>query len=257
MTPLSYLIKVFVCSGILLGYYWLFLRNKKFHHYNRFYLLGTLLLSVLLPFINIPVFDQPDNQLSHAVYRTADVITVNALAAKAAGPHRYDLFGWFLSAKNDLYLLYTGVIALILFTLIRTFLYIRRISRKYPYEVINNLKFYNTSEPGTPFSFFRSIFWNRELTLESENGQQIFRHELFHVQQRHTVDSVLAEIVTACFWYNPLFHIIKKELKAIHEFLADQYAASGSDRYAYAELLVQQTIRSGRLSISNYFFQNH
>jgi hypothetical protein len=181
---------------------------------------------------------------------------VNGLA-KAADPNRYNLFGWFLSAKNDLYVLYAAVIAVILFTLVRTFMYIRRISKKYPYEVINNLKFYNTSEPGTPFSFFRSIFWNRELTLDSEKGQQIFRHELFHVQQRHTVDIMLTEIITACFWYNPLFHIIKKELKAIHEFLADQYAASGSDRYAYAELLVQQTISSGRLSLSNYFFQNH
>jgi bla regulator protein blaR1 len=46
-------------------------------------------------------------------------------------------------------------------------------------------------------------------------------------------------------------------MKAIHEFLADQYAISDSDRYAYAELLVLQTLKANHIPISNYFFQNH
>ena len=42
MIILLYITKVFIASGILFGYYWLFLRNKKFHHYNRFYLVGGI-----------------------------------------------------------------------------------------------------------------------------------------------------------------------------------------------------------------------
>ncbi|MFL5744970.1 MAG: N-acetylmuramoyl-L-alanine amidase, partial [Niastella sp.] len=122
---------------------------------------------------------------------------------------------------------------------------------------INGLKFFNTGEPGTPFSFFRSIFWNNELAFNSRDGQQIFRHELFHVQQKHSTDIILTELVTALFWVNPFFHILKKELKAIHEFLADQYAISGNNRYDYAELLVLQTIKANYSLITNHFFQNH
>src|ERR1044072_3177942 len=77
MTFLLYLGKVMLCSGILLGYYWLFLRNKRFHHYNRFYLQVTLLISVVLPFLRIPVLNESQNAVNQAVYQTIEVLTVN------------------------------------------------------------------------------------------------------------------------------------------------------------------------------------
>src|SRR5689334_4804175 len=89
MTFLLYLGKVMLCSGILLGYYWLFLRNKRFHHYNRFYLQATLLVSVVLPFLRIPVLNQSQNVVNQAVYQTIEVFTVNygeeEVAVKAPG----------------------------------------------------------------------------------------------------------------------------------------------------------------------------
>ena len=256
MTFLLYLGKVMLCSGILLGYYWLFLRNRRFHHYNRFYLQVTLLVSVVLPFLRIPVLNQSQNVVNQAVYQTIEVLTVNygeeEPAAKAPG-----LMARLLTFENVLYLLYAVGIAILLWTLVRSLLYIKQISKKYPFERVSGLKFFTTTEPGTPFSFFRSIFWNKDLPFNSHDGQQIFRHELFHVQQKHSTDIILTEIVTAFFWFNPFFHILKKELKAIHEFLADQYAISNNDRYAYAELLIMQTIRINQIPITNYFFQNH
>ncbi len=256
MTFLLYLGKVMLCSGILLGYYWLFLRNRRFHHYNRFYLQATLLLSVILPFIRIPVWNKPQNAVSQAVYQTLEVLTVNYGEAEGldAGP---GALARLLTVENLLYGVYgIGIVAL-LWVLIRSLLYIRKISKQYPFEHIGGLKFFTTREPGTPFSFFQSIFWNRDLPFNSRDGQQIFRHELFHVQQKHSSDIILTELITAFFWYNPFFHLLKKEMKAIHEFLADQYAVSDSDRYAYAELLVLQTLKANHIPISNYFFQNH
>lgn len=256
MTFLLYLEKVMLCSGILLGYYWLFLRNKRFHHYNRFYLQATILVSVVLPFLRIPVLNQSQNAVNQAVYQTIEVLTVNYGEGDGV-PTAPGRLAQLFTFENALYLFYALGIAVLLFTLVRSLLYIRRISKKYPYERVSGLKFFTTSEPGTPFSFFRSIFWNQDLPFNSHDGQQIFRHELFHVQQKHSTDIILTEVVTAFFWFNPFFHILKKELKAIHEFLADQYAISNNDRYAYAELLVMQTLKANHASISNYFFQNH
>ena len=51
-----YLIQVMVSSGVLYGYYHFVLRNKKFHSYNRFYLLAATIISFLVPFLNIPVY---------------------------------------------------------------------------------------------------------------------------------------------------------------------------------------------------------
>jgi N-acetylmuramoyl-L-alanine amidase len=256
MTFLLYLGKVMLCSGILLGYYWLFLRNRRFHHYNRFYLQATLLLSVILPFIRIPVWNKPQNAVGQAVYQTLEVLTVNYGEADGldAGP---GALARLFTVENGLYGVYGIGVVVLVWVLIRSLLYIRKISKQYPFEHIGGLKFFTTREPGTPFSFFRSIFWNRDLPFNSRDGQQIFRHELFHVQQKHSSDIILTEIITAFFWYNPFFHLLKKEMKAIHEFLADQYAVSDSDRYAYAELLVLQTLKANHIPISNYFFQNH
>jgi N-acetylmuramoyl-L-alanine amidase len=256
MSFLLYLGKVMLCSGILLGYYWLFLRNKRFHHYNRFYLQATLLLSVILPFIRIPVWNEPQSAVNQVVYQTLEVLTVNYGEEEALVADR-SVMARLFTVENLLYALYGLGIIVLLWLLIRSLLYIRRISKQYPFEHIGGLKFFTTREPGTPFSFFRSIFWNNELPFNSPDGQQIFRHELFHVQQKHSSDIILTEIITAFFWYNPFFHLLKKELKAIHEFLADQYAISASDRYAYAELLVLQTLKASHIPITNYFFQNH
>ncbi|WP_207510701.1 N-acetylmuramoyl-L-alanine amidase [Longitalea luteola] len=256
MTFLLYLGKVMLCSGILLGYYWLFLRNKRFHHYNRFYLQATLLFSVTLPLIRIPVWNKPQNGVNQVMYQTLEVLTVNYGEDDGLQSAPGTLAKLF-TLENMLYLIYSAGIMLLLWTLARSLMYIRKISTRYPFERIGELKFYTTREPNTPFSFFRSIFWNNDLSFNSREGQQIFRHELFHVQQKHSADIVLAEIITAFFWFNPFFHLLKKELKAIHEFLADQYAISDSDRYAYAELLVLQTLKTKNGSITNHFFQNH
>ena len=252
MTILIYLGKMVLCSGILYGYYHLFLRNKRFHHYNRFYLLGTLVLPMVLPLVKIPVFNEEAGTLNQVVYQTVRIVTLPQETPPLPASPASSLF----TLSNLVWGLYGAGILVLLTILGRSLWYIRKISRQYPFEVIDTLKFYQTQEPGTPFSFFRSIFWNNALNVDSQQGQQIFRHELFHVQQKHSADLLLASVVTMLGWFNPFFHLIKKELKAIHEFLADQYAASGSNRYQYAELLVQQVIANRKLSITHYFFQN-
>jgi beta-lactamase regulating signal transducer with metallopeptidase domain len=255
MIFLLYFLKVFLYSGILFGYYWLFLRNRRFHHYNRYYLLATLVLSVTLPFIKIPVFNEGSGVLNQAIYQTVSIVaaTPGEPVAAEVPAQAAPLF----TITNLTWLLYTAGVLVLLFLFARALWQIRRITLRYPYELIRRLKFYQTQEPGTPFSFFRSVFWNDQLSFNSPEGQQVFRHELFHVQQRHSVDIILAELITIAGWFNPFFHLIRKELKAIHEFLADQYATSGSDRYAYAEMLVRSIIQRQNLPLTHPFFQNH
>ncbi|MFT3827759.1 MAG: M56 family metallopeptidase [Chitinophagaceae bacterium] len=251
MYLLFYCLKVVLCSGILLGYYWLFLRNKKFHHYNRFYLLATLLIPVLLPLASVPIQWQPGAPVHSIIYRVADFTTFNQPVIVKATP------GFHFTTRNLTGIFYVAGCAALLFLLLRSLLYIRKLERTYEHTRLQQLKFYMTNEPGTPFSFFRSVFWNRGLDVDSKEGQQILKHELFHVQQKHSADVLLSEIICLFGWFNPFFFLIKKELKAIHEFLADQYAVSGNDKYAYATLLVEHVIQSRQLSITHPFFQNH
>jgi len=247
MTPLLFVSKVFLCSGLLFTYYLVFLRNKKFHHYNRFYLVASIMLSVIIPFFSVPVTNHP------TVYKAIDIISVNNFEKDVFAP----IFSSanFFTTKQVLYAVYCCGSIIMLILLVSSIFYIRKLSGKYVREQIGDIAFYNTVEPGTPFSFFKLIFWNKKIDASSNEGQQIFRHEMFHVRQLHSADILFTQIISIIFWFNPFFHLIKKELKAIHEFLADEYAFSGNDRYSYAELLLLESMRSKRF-LANPFFGN-
>lgn len=255
-TLLFYLLQVIVASGILYGYYHLALRNKKFHRYNRFYLLAAFVISILVPFINIPVYFTSAATDSSFILQTLTVISspgseevitpvIYAPVVKAS---------WF-TWQNLTYIFYALVALLVLIRILFSLKRIRFIIRNNPSEKLENIHFVNTNEPGTPFSFFRWLFWNRKIELQSEKGGQIFRHELFHIQQKHSRDIIFMELLMVIFWINPFFHLLKKEVKAIHEFLADQFAVNESQKWEYAELLLMQALNTNQ-HLVNPFFHN-
>jgi TonB family protein len=256
MAIVLFIAKLVLGTGLLYGYYHLFLRNQRFHHYNRFYLLAIALISVIIPFINIPVNLFGGGGQHPALIQTLKVININGWEEPVTIYGRRGLWASWVNLQTGLWLMYiagllTGVIAVS-----RSFVYIHQLRKKYPYQAIDRLKIYQTREPGAPFSFFRSIFWDRSVALDGFQGQQIFRHELFHVKEKHSADILLMELLCCIVWFNPFFHLIKKEIKAIHEFLADEYAVSASNRYEYAELLVVHAIRQKTPSLTHPFFHN-
>ena len=166
--------------------YHLALRNKRFHRYNRFYLLSAIVISLLLPFLNIPVYFTQDDTDSSIILRTLTYISspgpsagsdplISSEIKASHGIQPIDIFYAFYICAL------TIAILRILFSCIR----IRSLARNNPAERIDNITFINTSEPGTPFSFFRWLFWNRAIELRSPKGEQIFKHELFHIRQKH------------------------------------------------------------------------
>jgi N-acetylmuramoyl-L-alanine amidase len=143
------------------------------------------------------------------------------------------------------------MIARIMFSLEK----IRQMKKKYTIQKLNTIYFVNTTEPGTPFSFFRWLFWNQKIELKSEKGEKVFRHELFHIEQKHSFDILYLEFLTIIFWMNPFLHLIKKETKVIHEFLADRFAINQGGKWEYAELLLMQSLNTEH-HLTNPFFYN-
>ncbi|MCH5686500.1 hypothetical protein LWM68_20915 [Niabella sp. W65] len=77
---ITYLIQMMACSGILYAYYYFFLRNEKFHQYNRFYLLIAMALSLLLPLLKIPVtIKDTDTSPVYAFVSTGEAVVVTAV----------------------------------------------------------------------------------------------------------------------------------------------------------------------------------
>ncbi|MFN8243236.1 MAG: N-acetylmuramoyl-L-alanine amidase [Ferruginibacter sp.] len=244
-----YLLKVIIASAFLYGYYWVALRNKIFHQYNRFYLLVTVVLSLTLPLLQIRWW--PSSSANNRVINMFSVVAdgnayMDEVVIRPAARH------WTL--ESLLPFLY-GAIAFFLLTLfIRTLVLIFRLLKQYPAERINGLYFVNTVHPSTPFSFLHYIFWNRQIGLDSVQGQQVFRHELAHVQERHTYDKLFMNLVLIVYWCNPVYWLIRKELNMIHEFIADRKAVEDSDTAAFAAMVLQAAYPQHRFSITNNFF---
>ena len=245
---LLYLVQVIVGSGILYCYYHWVLRNREFHQYNRFYLLSAAVISLLLPLLQIPVYFENTNdasaQMLQAIRWGGDGGNV-VVTSDSAGS-----FFSFPSVLQYSYFLVGGILllrfAIALFKIIK-------LLRQHPVEKLEGIDFVNTEEPGTPFTFFRWLFWDRSIRLDSENGRQVFRHEVYHIQQKHSWDVMLMELLRTLFWINPFYHLMKKELRAIHEFLADRFAISEQEKWSYAEFLLMQALQTKNKLVNPFF----
>ncbi|MGG9962227.1 N-acetylmuramoyl-L-alanine amidase [Ferruginibacter sp. SUN106] len=253
MLPIAYyLLKVIICSGILYGYYWLLLRNKVFHKYNRFYLMASVVLSLLLPLIKIsfwqPTAEQPSGVIKVLqVVSSGDEYMDNITVSTGNNVESFDV--------TQLYPFAYLVVSLILLTVfLHTLFVIFNLLKKYPKQTIDKISFINTDAKSTPFSFLNYIFWNHNIDMETITGNQIFKHEVAHVEEKHTYDKLFINLVLIFFWCNPFYWLYRKELNMIHEFIADKKAVEDSDTAAFAAMILQATYPQHRFQLTNNFF---
>ena len=226
-----YLVKTCAYSGILLLYYIVALRNKRFHYYNRFYLLMSVALSLVLPFVNIEVWQwHSDNK---QVIQLMNVILVNdgEVVIKQSSPQFSIVF---IALSVTIF-----IAVCLLGTLTASIVRILRFRRQYPSHKIENITVINTDLEGAPFSFFKNLFWKNTLDFTSTTGKQILKHEMTHIQQNHSLDKVFIRTITSLFWLNPFYWLIGKELAMIHEFIADEKAIEDKNAEAFALMLLQ------------------
>jgi hypothetical protein len=67
-------------------------------------------------------------------------------------------------------------------------------------------------------------------------------HETVHVQQKHTIDVLITEVICILNWYNPFAWLIKKAVRENLEFIADEAVIrKGIDKKNYQYLLLKVT----------------
>ena len=226
-----YLLKACIYSGILFLYYIVALRNKQFHYYNRFYLLMSVALSLILPFVNMEVWQwQSGNKQVVQLMNVMLIYDGNAAAKQN---------GWSFSPAFFSLLVAIFVAVCLLAILTAGILKILRFRRRYPSQKIDNIIVINTDLEQAPFSFFKNLFWKNTLDFTSTTGKQILKHEMTHIQQKHSWDKVFMRIITSLFWLNPFYWLMQKELSMIHEFIADEKAIEDKNAEAFALMLLQ------------------
>jgi TonB-dependent SusC/RagA subfamily outer membrane receptor len=242
-TILLYLFKTILVSSIFISYYWFALRNKKFHYYNRFYLLNASVISLILPLLNFDWFSIEEP----VMYGSSEVLQF--VLPKATTASTID-FGWM-----DFILIGSFIITMVLVILLCIQIFkIQILKKKSEVTPMDGFDFINTKEENAPFSFFNNLFWKETISLQDEGGQQIFKHEITHIQQRHTWDRIYCQIVASLFWMNPINWIIQKELMTIHEFIADEEAVGNENVEIFAKMLLQTHYGNHFLNPTHQFF---
>lgn len=241
---IAYLIKMLVCSAVLYGYYALALKNNPFHRWNRGYLLLATAISIFLPLLQFSFAGA-----ATPAY-TGPLVTVYAyMTKKVEQAGVSSMTSWILPG------IYTLIALLLIINMLRNWLFIKRLRNQGEQTSFNNYLLIRHPQVKSTFSFFGNIFWGEELTPDSEEGKQVLRHELAHVQGRHTADKLFLQLACAVFWFNPFFHLFKRELAMVHEFLADKAVATENAPDDYARTLLQMTLQTKRMLLVNSFSQ--
>lgn len=239
-----YFLKFILISGIFYGYYHLALRNKMFHIWNRFYLLFSVIASLLLPLVRIDLYSNDQSP----ILQTIQFISVGEPTVFEVASHgNFDV----TKVLQILYIIISCVFIYGIISALWKIHKIKKISRRIKSE---GIIFYHSLEDGTPFSFFNSIFWNDYIELDSNEGKRILKHELVHIKEHHTHDKVFLNIMLSLFWINPFFWLIRKELSMIHEFIADQQSVKNGNSDSLAQIILKTVYPQTTFSLTNPFF---
>ncbi|MCX8523308.1 hypothetical protein OF897_05175 [Chryseobacterium formosus] len=237
--------KVIICSGVMFLYYQLSLKDKTFHHYNRFYLLSAMLISIFLPLIRVEDFTIEVNENLFLL-----ISKLQNLNANKSIDNDYIYFRIIFSALGLVSLYFLGKF---LYGIFR----IQQLKNQFKKESFEGVNFYQTNLSEAPFSYFKNLFWKNTIVINSDIGKQILKHEMVHIEQKHSVDKIFMEIITSIFWFNPFFHIIKKEISLIHEYLADKKAVKQSDTKAFAQMLLASHFSGKELPVTSPFLSSN
>lgn len=212
-----YLLQVNV--GLILFYalYKLVCTRDTFFRSRRFILIVSLVLPFILPFIDVREWLESRDRmimLTHFDYSAVLPEIVVGSEAVETGNRVFVLSEWIG------YLYLAGVVVLLVRLAVQAFSLYRLIVRM-PEKEINGVRVKCLNDPSGPFSFFGWIFMNPAAVKEDEISE-ILTHEMAHVKQHHSVDVLLAEMVSICCWMNPFAWLLKREVRLNLEFLADR-----------------------------------
>jgi hypothetical protein len=135
-----FLLKVIICSGILCGYYFLALRNKIFHRWNRFYLLASVVLALLVPLVKINIFQKPDVEKGSVIQMLQTISYGDEIVIE------YSRKGFHINSQMlaaTTYLLVCGILLTVFFIALYR---INKLKKKYPQTQIEGINFINTND---------------------------------------------------------------------------------------------------------------
>ena len=235
----TYVIRCVLVSGLLASYYTVVLRGRRMHGFNRFYLLSSVVVALVLPLVHIPWAPW-----------AASHVTVERVFVTPAAPVKIGGAFWGLLALGASVLV-SIVLLLVSLAKIRS---LYKLKRGSCCTLMDGYELVETEAPGTPFSFLRNLFWQSGMDRNGEVNGKMLAHELAHIRGRHSLDILGMQTVVCVFWMNPFFWFIRRELTMVLEFAADAASGAEGDPEVLARMLLQAYQGGLSPALANSFF---
>lgn len=241
-----YLLKAALTVMMVWIVYSVIFSRLTFFRFNRFFLLGGLVFSFLVPLIPlsspgievvVPAFDEgfftgvPDQPASQAVSGSQGQPAFWLDAA---------FYLWFLLAL--LYLLRSAI------QLSR----LKKMSLRGQVLHRGRLRLVILGELPSAFTFFRSVYIDRY--TYRNRLMPVIRHEWVHAREGHSLDLLFMETACALLWFNPFVFLLRKAVRENLEYLADERSSRDTPSLiGYLEVLQGELLRSHSLAFASYF----
>ena len=247
---LIHILKSSACLALFYLCYRMLLSKETFHRFNRILLLSIIMLSFLLPFIEVTMQKMPEMTVFFLLLEEAmETYETQHLDVLAETPNRFPwntlIFSVYLSGTLFFLLRHAWSIGRML-CLLRT-------CRKEERE--DGITLYIHQAKVAPFSWMKLMAISEE-DLE-KHSEAILAHERAHIRNHHSWDLLLAQACVFLQWFNPAAWLLKKELQTIHEYEADEYVIrNGMDASTYLLSIIEKTVGTRLFTIANNFNQS-
>ncbi len=205
--------------ALFFGFYWLTLRRSNLFRLRRFYLVGTLALALVLPFVSIEMPSRVAALVQSTTTgttlttgegqstTTGTTLTTGAVEATTTGTTQTTVVGQSTTIETTLT---TGA-----------------------------------TETTKAFAFKDLLWWGYVLGCGAAFILLVVKlFKTFRYYRRSVLSDELSTgdmCVRVLQWFNPVIYLYAKELSSVHEFLADEAVLScGVSRRDYLELLYKQ-----------------
>ena len=250
----GHMLPIAATIAVLWLVYRLLFRNSNRLHFNRYFLLTSMLLALAMPLLGlisgleVPQMATLKQNMFNATMLNEVIVTPDGqpvlpeVTVTTDTQSRFSVW----QVVGGIYLLVVGVMTLLF--LIKLGRLVALIIRSPKHKMDGCTAVFTGREQGS-FSFFHYAFF------PSENvDPDILRHEISHIEHHHSWDILFAEVMMILQWFNPFIYQYKKELQSIHEYQADRdVVATGVDKKNYMMLILQQCTAVDFSGMSNNF----
>jgi len=243
---IQYIIECVAFQLVFLIIYDLFLKRETFFQWNRFYLIGTYLLSLFLPWIKLEAFKTAVLQ-EYYFYPEFLWELDNGVVMKAAKED-----SWFSNLPIEYIVFYSGMLIAALLFGYKLFK-LQQLKEKGQIRYFPNFTRIVIANSHLAFSFFRSIFLGDKVI--EKDYENIIQHELVHIKQWHTLDLLFFELMRIVSWFNPLVYVYQNRIVELHEFIADAKVAK-THKMEHYQLLLSRVFQTENISFVNQFFKS-